>query len=312
MAPFFTGIAKNLGGYGFGRLSGERGLVAGQEYIYTGAQQTTLTVTGGTTTIKFAGVGGGGDTIIANAPNFGSGGGGGGAANLTGYTINPAAPYAGTTLYIGVGGPADRRNTYVRTTSHDGPIIFELNQGSNGTTSGPGGNGGAANPTYGSTAGGNGGAGGARFVPGTTGSPASNAGAGGGGAGGYGDASPFTIGSPAGAGGNVTMSPASYLQPIGHTPWTWGASSNGGPGGSQDPSAPNPQAVGTPAPASGATGGNGSVALAYYGTGGGGGAGIILNGVSYGGGGGGEGYVDPIPATLVGKGSPGFLIIQLT
>jgi len=317
MAPFFTGLAKNLGGYGFGRLQQVEGPSGGGvEYLYTGAQQNTVVVPGTTFEIKFAGVGGGGDSVIADGPNFGSGAGGGGAANLSGYTINPAVPYRGTTLYIGVGGPSARRNTYVRTTSHSGPLLFEVNQGSNGTGSGTGGAGGAANPTYSTIAGGNGGAAGGRFVAGTPGSNATDSAAGGGGAGGYGDGSPFIIGSPGGTGGNVTMSPASYLQPVGHTPWTWGTSSNGGTGGSQDPSAPNPQAVGNPAPNSGATGGWGGVDAASQGTGGGGAAGIIIDGVSYGGGGGGEGYDFPIPPTLGGptgtlsQGAPGFVIVQ--
>jgi hypothetical protein len=126
MAPLLSRLGIDRSGFGFGRRFGVAG-VAGvsAEYLYTGAQQTTLAVPLGTTTIKFAGVGAGGDSAIGNAPNYGSGGGGGGAANLSGYTINPASPYAGTTLYIGVGGPSAPRNTYVRTTSHSGPIIFE-------------------------------------------------------------------------------------------------------------------------------------------------------------------------------------------
>lgn len=278
-----------------------------EEYIYTGAQQTTLTVTAGTNIIIFAGVAQGGNSDFFG-PVSSEGGGGGGAANLSGYTINPAAPYVGTTLYIGVGGPTAPRNTYVRTSNHFGPIIFELNQGSNGipgnpvpTNYGPGG---AANPTYGTTAGGPGGPGGPRFVAGGPGASVSNAAAGGGGGGGYGDNSPLIAGSPGGNGGNVTMSPPSYLQPVGHTPWTWGSSSTGGAGGTR----PGP-GEGSPAPSSGASGGNSPGPTTYDGTGGGGGAGIILNGVSYGGGGGGHDRLIGPPAPG-GLGAPGFLIVQ--
>jgi hypothetical protein len=301
MAPLFTGIAKNLGGYGFGRLAGSAP-IGPPEFLYTGAQQTTVVVPSSASNIKFAGVAMGAPGGAASPPGPSGVGGGGGGANILGFTISPAVPYRGTTLYVGVGGPASPRNTYVRTTSHSGPLLFELNQGSGST-------GGAANPTYSSTAGGNGGSpDAARFNPGTPGSNATNAAAGGGGGGGYGDSSPLTFGSPGGNGGNVTMSASpALLQPNGSSPWTWGTSTTGGAGGTQPGPAPG-KTDGSPAPNSGAEGGK-SALFPYYGTGGGGGAGIVINSISYGGGGGGAAYDFPTHGTQ-GAGAPGFLIVQ--
>ena len=277
------------------------------QYLYTGAQQTTLEVPLGTTRIVLAGIAMGGDGLIANDGSAPGGtGAGGGAANLAGYTINPASVYAGTTLYIGVGGPSAPRNTYVRTISHSGPVIFELNQGNtNGT-------GGAANPTYSSVAGGAGGAGRDRFGgAGGAGGSVTGSGGGGGGGGGGGDNSPAIPGGAGGPGGSVTM-PATLLSPIdaGPTPsWTWGSPSSGGTGGT-------PGGAGGQAPGSGAFGGR-AQAQFYAGGGGGGGAGVILNGASYGGGGGGiAGFSTPPtypnPGSPPMTGSPGFLIVQLT
>lgn len=289
-------------------------LIPPKEYIFTGEQQTTFVVDPGAATITFAGVamgspGGTGGSSPVNVP--GGPGGGGGASNLEGYSIS-ALTYRGTTLYIGIGGPTSLRNTYVRTESHSGPIIFELNMGSGAT-------GGAADPTYNSVAGGNGGNGGGRHAGGGTGTSVTNAAAGGGGGGGYGDASPPEPGGAGGPGGAVTMSFPTLILPNGGgpaSPWTWGVPSPGstgfriiqpgGAGGVIGP-APNswPGQPGTPAPDGGAIGGNG--AGGYGGGGGGGGAGVIFNSVSYGGGGGGGG----MPAAAGGNGSPGFLIIQL-
>lgn len=270
------------------------------QYLYTGGQQTTLEVPVGTTKIVLAGVAMGAPGSGDGTNGIGSPGGGGGASNLAGYTINPAVVYAGTTLYIGVGGPASPRNTYVRTVSHSGPVIFELNQGSGGT-------GGTANPTYSSVAGGNGGGGAARFGgAGAAGGSVTGAGAGGGGGGGGGDNSPAIPGAAGGAGGSVTM-PATLLSPIGAGPtpsWTWGSPSTGGTGGPIG-------AAGGQAPGSGAFGGV-SLGQFYGGGGGGGGAGVIINGVSYGGGGGSAGGWSGAPGTPPMAAAPGFLIVQLT
>ena len=262
-----------------------------EEYVYAGQTLTTLSVARNTKYITFAGIGEGGtgDTGYGGGtPSPHSVGGGGGAANLAGYTIGPTGIYEETTLYIGVGYDAP---TYVRTDSHTGPIIFELNRGTDGSG---GGGGGAANPTYSSVAGGDGGTGGNRFDPGTNGTPATNSGGGGGGGGGYGDASPVRAGGSGGSGGSVTMSsPPNFIAPNGGGPasaWTIG------PAGGWDP-AGNGNGGGSP--------GSGSGAQAA--------AGVTFNSVAYGGGGGGGGGA-PYASNAGGAGGPGmsgFLIVQL-
>lgn len=267
------------------------------QYLYTGGQQTTVSVPPGTTRIVFAGIAMGAPGGSGGAGSSGNGGGGG-AANLAGYTINPAAVYAGTTLYIGVGGPAAPGNTYVRTSSHSGPVIFELNQGS-GSSGGAGG-------SYSSVSGGNGAGPVGRFNGGGgTGGSVTGAGAGGGSGGGGGDNSPLINGAPGAPGGSVTM-PGSLLSPIGSGPsgnWTWGSTSSGGSGGTIG-------VAGNQAPSSGAFGGF-SGGQPWTGGGGGGGAGVILNGVSYGGGGGGAGGFGA-PGSPPQAGAPGFLIVQFS
>jgi len=251
-----------------------------EEYVYTGQTLTTLDVTRNTKYITFAGIaeGGNGGDGADRGPGTG---GGGGAANLAGYTIGPTLIYEETTLYIGIGYDAP---AYVRTDSHTGPIIFELNRGTDA------GAGGAANPTYSSVAGGDGGAGGPRFNNGTSGDPATNSGAGGGGGGGYGDGQPVQAGGSGGSGGTVTMS-SPYLAPNGGGPasaWTFGPTGGGAAG----------------------SGANGS--LPGSGGGGSGAAGVTFNSVAYGGGGGGGGGAPSQPgAGAGGSGMSGFLIVQL-
>lgn len=251
-----------------------------EEYVYTGLTETTLFVTSNTKYITFAGIAEGGNG--GGGGGNGGRGGGGGAANLAGYTIGPTGIYDGTTLYIGIG---DGAPTYVRTESHTGPIIFELNRGTDG------GGGGAANPTYSSVAGGDGGPGGSRFNNGTAGGSVTNSGAGGGGGGGYGDASPVVPGGAGQPGGTVTMT-SPFLAPNGGGPasaWTFGPAGGGSAGGGN----------------SGGSPGSGS--------GGGGAQGVIFNSVAYGGGGGGGGGAPSASGAggAGGSGMSGFLIVQL-
>jgi len=252
-----------------------------EEYVYIGQTETTVVVADNTKFITFAGIAEGG-----SGGSTGGRGGGGGASNLTGYTI-PVGFYGGATLYVGVG---DGGPTYVRTGSHSGTILFELNRGTNG------GAGGAANPTYNSVAGGDGGPSAGRYQDGIAGSPVTNSGAGGGGGGGYGDQTPATPGGSGAPGGSVTMT-GPFIEPNGGGPapaWTFGPSTSGG-------------GTGQSAPNSGAGGGNSGP---NGGSGGGGGAGVIFNGFSYGGGGGGGGGNNNGNTYNGGAGSSGFLIIQ--
>ena len=178
-------------------------------YKYTNNTQTTLTLEPWVQSIRFSGIGMGGKGSNSGPGSpFGSGysgkGGGGGAGQFVGYTTN-TTNIMGQTLYIGVGDADNPRNTYVKTGSHGGTAIFELNKGNDGGASPGPGAGGAASGLYGDTAGGNG----VGFLPGNPspsyspypGTPATGAGGGGG-------SGQNSFGGYIGNGGNSTSPPA--------------------------------------------------------------------------------------------------------
>ena len=107
MAPFFTGIAKNLGGTGFGRLSGgpsafsaTGGTVttAGGKTIHTFTALGDFIVTSGNDNVEYLVVAGGGSGGPGNY--HGPGGGAGGYRTGTGLPVSPG-PYS---ITVGGGG----------------------------------------------------------------------------------------------------------------------------------------------------------------------------------------------------------------
>jgi hypothetical protein len=109
MAPFFTGIARGVGGFGFGRSAGSVpfSVTGGTKYTYNGktihvftsTDATGLVITGGNlTNVEYVMVGGGG----AGGYNYAGGGGAGGYLTGTFALIpGPGGPYPVT---IGAGG----------------------------------------------------------------------------------------------------------------------------------------------------------------------------------------------------------------
>lgn len=258
-------------------------------YKYTNDTQATLVVEPWVRSITFSGVamGGNGGASGNGSPfNDGNGGtgGGGGAGNFIGYTTS-TTNILGQTLYIGIGDPSSPRNTYVKTGSHSGTSIFELNKGNNA------GAGGAASGLYGDSAGGNGaGSGPGGPVPGPGGStdtpypgnPTTNSGAGGGaggnvygnwiGKGGFVD-SPPNVSSP-------KTNPSNYWLAVNNTTYSVGI---------------------------------GSIAGGNFGSNkGGAGAGFELDGTAYGGGGGGGGTNAGQPPKGGNDGIGGALVIQFS
>ena len=112
MAPIFTGLAKGLGGFGFGKLSGEAPLGPTDLVIanlstnsYTeseGVTSSPITLPDTFTKLIVFGVSGGGSTGMRNDGDNGSGGGGGGAGTVSGYEI-PFASITGSTITVAVG-----------------------------------------------------------------------------------------------------------------------------------------------------------------------------------------------------------------
>jgi|9_EtaG_2_1085328.scaffolds.fasta_scaffold33662_2 hypothetical protein len=258
-------------------------------YKYTNNTQTTLTVEPWVQSARFIGVamGGNGGSSGKGSP-FNDGGGGkgagGGAGQFFGYDLN-VADLQGQTLYIGVGqNPGSVRNTYVKTGSHSGTSIFELNRGSPG---GEGGAGGAASGVYGDTAGSNGG--GPGFPGGPNpggaarpGTPVENAGAGGGSGGNvYGNyTGPGGIANVSPNAASPRVNPSNYWLRNNNTDFAVGVGSVTGD------------------PTSGNYGGNGG--------------GFELDGTVYGGGGGGGGTNAGSPPRGGRAGLGGALVIEFS
>lgn len=301
--PFFTGIGGALtgqGGFGFARRRRIRVKVPFAQYLFTGAQQTSIFIPQNATELVFAGVAMGGRGLTTNAisPTPTTNGGGGGSGNLAGWPVL-VNDNGGQTLYIGVGGPTIVINTYARVNSHSGPSLFELGRGAPGDAGGAGGNGGMFG-TPGAAGGGN----------------ATNVGAGGGN---------VVYPQPAGAGGNggTTTQSGPLLQPInlGPTPsWTWNGPQAGGAGaadifGAANTTSGSASGSGTITygPAYAYSGGRNKDRWAAVGSGGGGG-GVMINGTGYGGGGGAKGgapFDGGQQPNVGGPGGPGFLIVQI-
>jgi len=166
MAPFFTGLAKNLGGFGFGRLSGGDG-ITGPSIISTGGTKiedvNTLTTyhvfTSPSSSSPFT-VGSSVDVFYLVVAGGGGGGynsgGGGGAGGLRSNHPDIPAPLRGGTLSlvsgttysvtVGTGGPAGTstpRNGGGSTLTHPGGNIVTTGGGTGGNTETPGGPGGS-------------------------------------------------------------------------------------------------------------------------------------------------------------------------
>lgn len=311
MAPFFTGLAKNLGGYGFGKQSTSSqlsifsatggnvdGLAPGNGYKYhTFTSPGNFVVSSGNKIIEVllvAGGGGGG-----NWNGAGNGGGGGGAGGLVYHSTYSIVP--GThSVTVGSGGSNNP--------SPNGSFV-----GANGTDSifggltakgGGGGGGYSSDGTPGGSGGGSGGAGGggsAASQPGQThptappgwvnygnpGGPNSGnpgRGSGGGGAGATGGA-----GGESNVGGNGVQFP-SFTGPLIGVPALAplsGYFAGGGGGGGYPSGQPN----------TGGLGGGGGPA---YGT-------APIPGVTNSGGGGAAGTDGSI---IAGAGGPGIVIIR--
>lgn len=313
--PFFTGISGALtgqGGFGFSRRARIKRKVPFAQYLFTGAQQTSIYIPQNATELVFAGVAMGGRGLTTNsipADPAVNNGGGGGAGNLQGFPV-PVNGITGQDLYIGVGGPSIVIDTYAKTGSHTGTTVFVLGRGSPGDAGSTGGDGGSFG-TPGANGGGN----------------ATNSGAGGGNSRNASDASLPPEAFLGGNGGTTTQS-GLLLEPInvGPTPsWTWNGPQSGGAG------APGAALYNGGSSSSESASGSGT---ACYGPNvssvpgsprnnnlktavgsGGGGGGVMINGTGYGGGGGAKGggggwgtYTGP---NVGGPGGPGFLIVQI-
>lgn len=112
MAPIFTGLARTLGGYGFGRLSGETSGPVPTDIViankYTASVSSTpsaatyaITLPPTFTKLVVFGVAGGGGAAHRNDGDNGGGGGGGAAGYIGGYDI-PFASITGSTIVVGV------------------------------------------------------------------------------------------------------------------------------------------------------------------------------------------------------------------
>jgi len=289
MAPFFTGIAKNLGGYGFGKLGGAstsvpiqatggniaNGITPGNGYKYhTFGSTGTFTVNSGTSNLEVlivAGGGGGGANIS------GGGGGAGGVVYATAYAVAPG------TYTVTVGGGGAGAPSPGGTASSGTDSVFDL------LTADGGGRGGTFPSTAGQTGGSGGGGlgnvptwpGGAVPAPLYTGKSATqptfpqpglvpgpyNQYGGNGGTGGGTAPNAYMAGSGGGAGGNGASAP--YPSPT-------SLNMDGGPGqpfpGFAYPLCfPSPYLPGLPSPGNPISGRNTPATSDHYGGGGGGG-----------------------------------------
>ena len=303
MAPFFTGITRGLGGFGFGKSVGPK------EYVLFGGTSGTIIVPSTATTVKIAGCGGGDNGSTSPGPIFGGCAGSGGAAsNIVGNTY----PLSGvTSLYYQVGDSA--QDTFVKQNSSGGADIIRLVAGS-GLTGGPA-TGGGPN----AVAGGNGGPAPGRYGSGVSGGASPSPGGCGGGGSGGGFTNNGMPGTPGGSGGAFTGNPNAITKlGVGPAPNSWSFS--------------NVPVTSPSVLASGTTQGT-SFSYAFGGIsyidgpGGGGGrggsAGVGIqyvdpsspeNGNYFGGGGGGNGYpggAGAYPSTNARQGGKGILVIQL-
>lgn len=225
MAPFFTGLAKNLGGYGFGRLSGgEVEVAASGGTIITNGSYTyhvfltpdsfdSGVSTPGTVDIFLVGAGGGG------ADPIGGGGGAGGIVNQTSVSVTNSTTYP---IVVGTGGVNDVQPNGGEPGGDSTGLSYTAYGGGGGggyaetgeSTNASGGGGGASEGS-----GSSGGTGGPQGNPGGSGSqyygPSRGYhGGGGGGAGGAGsNSTPGNTTSAGGAGGPGSPYPA-YAAPI--------------------------------------------------------------------------------------------------
>ena len=113
MAPFFTGLAKNLGGYGFGRSAAAASAPVPTDIVIANLSSTSVGTSGDVnstpitlpptfTKLVIFGISGGGGVGHRNDGDDGGGGGGGGAGNITGYEI-PFASVVGSTITVAAG-----------------------------------------------------------------------------------------------------------------------------------------------------------------------------------------------------------------
>ena len=228
MAPFFSGVAKNLAGFGFGREAGDSGpglpalATGGTKYTYNSKTIHVFTTTGPNPFIapkNFSAevfvVGGGG----GGAVDMAGGGGAGGVRDLSSVTITQgehvvtvgAGGYGANRPYPG--GTVGNTDTSLRTGSNSsiGSIVVASGGGYGGWesgTAGPGGSGGGAH----SRAPGNGSAvtspdGISPTTQGNAGGNISGTFAGGAGGGGWGDAGTTS------RGGNGNICPTTFRDP---------------------------------------------------------------------------------------------------
>ena len=333
--PVFTGIARGIGGFGFGSLTGGNQIFPEEEYYFTGTNYDqpdntgTITVPGSCRTIKVSGTGTGGCGRAAPGVCPTSRGGGGAASDIRGWAIN-GSPLQGVTLEYRVGHDSynitNGSPTYLRVQG-PGVMVVEYAGGQAGST-GPGqggpNNGGGPN----CVAGVNGAANAGRFNDGTAASPGDISCRGGGGGGAYTDnMQPGRAGAEGGTNnaGPAAGSVMTSLPEIGPAPdtWSWGTGNYAGGAGV----AGSPGGDGITNSAGGdktfAHGGASTRSSPGAGSGGGGGAGAgqwfqdpaaSEHTGFYGGGGGGQGasgsppYLPSHP--LDGRGGRGILIVQ--
>lgn len=314
-APFFTGIARGVGGAGFGKRAGGGAAAGNNQWIrilnqagsFPGNTTGSFPTTGYVELLIFAVAGGGAGGAGGN--DDGGGGGGGGAGQFTGYPIplSVSGPYSYS--IPGGGEPAnapggDGSPSPSLTVSSPGGIVFSLSGGSGADSSSNnavgnfGGAGAPAGP-YASHAGGTG-----RIVQGreinntpTNGSPGAYGGAGGGGSGVW--AGPTTVGNP-GLNNTVTSTVTTFGGYPLLTPFSV-AGSNGASGTDRTPNGGSP----TGSPNLPAFGGPSGV----YNGGGGAGGGVQFFGTGNSGYGAGGGGGHAQGGSTSGRGGAGYLVV---